>query len=337
MKKIAVIILIALAVHLPGQIIVVDQSYKQVLGATKDQLAAVKTRKLAVIIQEPNKERMESKEMKKNLEEADRIKKYFDEINSYLKEVVPQYWTYTKNVEFITQEKAASLAESGNKDYAVMGIVFNSPTTSVRTYLQTPEIGNQMEKYGMHTTKMTNQNWDYKNGHTKLFVKPIELLKVHTSHFEIPFADLIPTKADVIMAVHCLKQMFEEGKELSEVKRNKEIERTKTLLINKDWAPKLDDETIKKSYPNQYKLVSAEEYNSLVASKDKQYCALVSIPHLWNITKSNSSANNMVELHYMSVVIDLETGKVINFDDKGEALFGSTARIDKKVLKSVAE
>ncbi|HXB40881.1 MAG TPA: hypothetical protein VNZ49_10090 [Bacteroidia bacterium] len=337
MKKIVFSLLISSSAWLSAQIVITDNSYKQVLGATKEQLEAVKTRKLAVILQTPNSKRLEEKDIKNSPEIIEKIKKYFDNLNSELKTIVPQYWTYTKNIEFITEEKAIQLCEAGNKEYAVMGFVYNTGVGNVRTYLQYKEIGNQKEKLGVPTSKGDDKDWSYTDGNCKIFVKPIELLKIHTTHFEIPVGDLHPGKADIITGIQCLKLMFEEGKELADVKTNKEIIKSKILLLNKDWMnAKLSEEDIKKAYPHPYKLVDAGEYNQIVASKDKQYCCLASLPHLWNNTKGNSSANNTFETRFMSVVIDLETGKLVNYEDNNEGLFTSV-RIGKKVLKNIAD
>ena len=51
MKKIIICILLAVSSNLMySQLGVVDKSYKQVLGATKGQLEAVKTQKMVVIL-----------------------------------------------------------------------------------------------------------------------------------------------------------------------------------------------------------------------------------------------------------------------------------------------
>ena len=306
---------------------------KQLLGITKDQLDAVKKRKLAVIIPAPEKERMERLQ-KKEPERAEQYKKYMDDLNAWVKEIVAQYWPYNKNIEYITEEKAMELYKAENTDYVALGFVGNVNVTIGNTYYQSDDLGNQKQNLGVHYVKM--EKWEYSAGNTKMFIKPVEKLAYSTTNFEVPMGNVVPQKSDVISGMQCLLLMFENGSLLSELKGNKETIKTKTLLLNKVWlSSKLDNEAIKIAYPNAYQVVDQAEYDKLIASKDTKYCYLTSLPHLWNKSKKGA-ASNTFELRYMSVVIDLATGKLLYFRDDDAGIF-DTSRIKKKVLKDIAE
>src|SRR5580658_7563901 len=96
------------------------QSFAQMGLGKPDDVAAIKGRTLIVIVEKPDQKVIDKLNKKGKSEYIDDYKKAVDDYNTNLKDAVDKYWTFSKNVEYKTDDEAEEYIKQGSRNYAVL-------------------------------------------------------------------------------------------------------------------------------------------------------------------------------------------------------------------------
>jgi hypothetical protein len=249
-------------------------------------IEAIKTRKLAVIILEPDANMI--KYLKDDPALLKAYKSGIARTNQNMKEAINKFWTKGKGIEFKTASEMDSVAN--RSDYIVA--FFYSKATPDLFAFQVPIYKNSLVYFKNQLIQDSTVNRDLDLCGTQLGIMLPDYGSV--LFFSQFMADIYPTKTDIAMAIHVdmnpytaiSPHSFDPKKIKNKEMRPYELDtlymvdraagelvKNKTLLVRKDWIndKKLAAADIKKFYPYPYKLVSSDELDEAVMAADSQY------------------------------------------------------------------
>ena len=278
------------------------------LGKPKD-IKELSSRKMIVILEEPDPKYIAKLERKGKTEEVEAVKKMYATFNETLQQAVKDKWTMQKEVEFKTWKEFKRMPDSKREKYAVMYFLskrassFNSGYVAARNLILHADM--EEEKTEKHNFLRLFQTFTIDKAEDVPVDKWIFGNPVYT--FTLP--EVYPSYISVAYALESTRLYFDKrlsGEKISMKSVKKETAensirlKDKTLLIRQDWLDEdLTEEKIKTIYPHPVKVVDAETLDNAVRSNDKQYAWLLNLPAI----NSNSRTNSVI---FIQQILDNE-------------------------------
>jgi len=271
------------------------------------EIDALKTRKLIVIVEEPQERVIKKLQRKKQIDKIEVYKKAINDYNSKMKAVVEKFWWFSKNgFEYKTFKEANELRKNKetDKEYAVLYCVTAAMYTSAFS-------GNSgvVESSGLDWTadiEDQSKDRDFYDSYTQMKVSLLDdLNKVWKPIWYVALPDIFPTTTSLIFGMQNLQVYMDfrvrkkENKEdisamgelKASVKKNHPNLNTKTLLLREDILAKgMDKDKIAAVYPYKFEIVNKERMDSIVFSSDDNYLYALVIPSI----VANSRANEVI-------------------------------------------
>jgi hypothetical protein len=271
-----------------------------------EEIEAVQSRKLIVMIEEP-RERM----LKKIAKKAKRgsVEDYKADLATYnanIKEVAEKFWPYKNGaIQYKTYAEIEALQKSGSEEYAVLICVSSEPRATGAGY-------NYYE--GLYWVKDVKEDFEDRddNMFSVMAINVIEDFKKRPVFYTTLY-DVFPTKSSLVYGIMTIGNYFntriktkKEGAKMRDERERAEQEMAirapklaeKTLLIREEWLDKeLTEANFKNYYPYKYKICDRATMDQAVMSQDSKYAYAVELPNII----SGSRGNTIV---YMQFVID---------------------------------
>lgn len=302
------------------------------LGRPED-INAVKSRQLIVMIEEPRAQILKYIE-KRKVKDKVSIEEYkadIDAFNTNMKEVLESYWPYNKsNIQYKTFEEIKALRKSGSKEFVVVNCISARASEFNMSYAET--LGLFWTKNAMDF--QTEGSGDYFTFFKVFLIEFFDEKPV----FYTPVFDLIPSKAAIVFGIKNTSDYFtmrlnkksgsntrdERDRIQNQLAKRAPTLAQKTLLIRKDWLdPKLTEQMIKKVYPYKFKICTRDEMDAIVITYNEQYAYGVVFPYVM----SGSTSNSIIFLHLVQdakdggdlAVVKPSTGALIVSSELGGA------------------
>lgn len=225
----------------------------------------------------------DSKQYKKN---PDLLKNYEEELNvlnEYIKKVVDRDWTYSKNIEYLTQAQADKILDEKNEKYCLLQIV------QVQNYKM-----NDFYRPGSMSGFNSLNDWAYHmalvgNGHA-MVIKWAGDPKKEIVRSAIPIIGM--SEGTITFMVNNLQnQLYDVSNKgidkISDLKKDVKERtpklKTKTLYIPKTLmadglAKQVEKGNLDKYYHYKYKVVDNNELEEAILSKNKDVAYLSIMP-----------------------------------------------------------
>jgi len=271
-----------------------------------EEIEAVKSRKLIVLIEEPREKmlkRIAKKAKRGSVEDYQADLKIF---NANMKEVVEKFWPYNKQgIQYKTFEEIQELRKSGSEEYAVITCLSAEPRATMAGF-------NYSE--GLYWVKDIKEDFEDRDDDmfSVMMVNVIEDFGKRPV-FYTPLFDVFPTKAAIVYGIESTEAYFtmrlnkaagSKGRDERErieqemAARAPKLAAEKTLLIREEWLDKeLTEATIKTVYPYKYKICDRAFMDDVVMKQDDKYAYGVQMPIVISTSRSNT-------VMYIQMVMD---------------------------------
>jgi hypothetical protein len=278
-----------------------------------EEIEAVQSRKLIVMIEEPREKMLKKIEKRPKRGSVEDYKADLKVYNANIKEVVEKFWPYDKtNIQYKTYKELEALRKSGSKEYAVLVCLSTEARSTSAGYnfydglYWVKDIKDDFEDRddGMFTVMLVNVIEDFGK-------RPV---------FYIPLYDIFPTKASLVYGVTGIGNYFntriatkKNGGKMKDERERAEQEMAirapklaeKTLLIREEWLDKeLTADNLKNYYPYKYKVCDRAFMDEVVMSQDDKYAYAVELPYVISGSNSNS-------VMYLQFVIDAKDNQAV--------------------------
>lgn len=283
------------------------QSYFIFERITPKDIEPIKTRKLIVILAEPNPDDIGYYKTRKRLDEIDKLKRLCDTLNMALKESISTHWTFHTQATFMRLEEYKKAYPKGDKQHII--VHFASLHSPLYPHFNINIDTSKMKSREKLFSREQQVNY-------LVFVRGEKALSNYFRYFLLP--ESIPGHLSAFFMVGLCDFFFqailEKGKkiirkEMLEIMlKDKARLANKTLVIYKDWVAKsMTEEGIEAIYPYPVKLVDKEELIAIVRSKSANFVWYASAPIQ---EASSSSINNHISISYSHVhfLVDNATG-----------------------------
>jgi hypothetical protein len=272
------------------------QLYAQYGMGKIEEIEAVQSRKLIVMIEEP-RERMLNKIAKRPKKGT--VEDYKADLKTYnenVKAVVEKFWPYNKTgIQYKTYSEIMELRKTKTQEYAVIACLSSEArsTSAGYNYAQglywVKDIKDDFEDRddGMFSVIMVNTIEDFGK-------RPV---------FFLPLFDVFPTKASLVYGIKNIENYFnlrintkKNGAKMRDEQERIEEEMAKrapklvekTLLIREEWLDKeLTEENLKTFYPYKYQICDRAFMDNVVMNLDPKYAYGVVLPYVMSTSNSN--------------------------------------------------
>lgn len=215
--------------------------------------------------------------------------------NKALKNAIDKYWTFSSKVEYVTGAKAKEMMKVDKEKYVLIGFgqyidyekfktgvgKDGSPAGWINPPSGTRPIG--APSTGYYYNRSTKYSETANTITTLTVTDPGNLIKVY-------LPNVYPSESDAVYGIqqiqYILNYILADEKNgmmkfPGQIKKNAVELKNLTLLLDKeDLDPKLTEDAIKKAYPFQFKIVSQEEIDKAILSKDSSvaYVQITDMP-----------------------------------------------------------
>ncbi|MBK8416351.1 MAG: hypothetical protein IPL22_18675 [Bacteroidetes bacterium] len=182
--------------------------------------------------------------------------------NETLRNAFKEFWTLTP-VEFLSGTEFNKIVSSGDTKYAAF-LAYDGEHTLTMQRLD-----------GFNGPVIHEKSFNF--SHFDLALSLITGPNKDTPVATISFANKNIMSGDILFAVQQISRLVNaslndiKGMDYYDHKKNIEFVKTKTLLIPQELFKEKDIEKLKDKYDFTYKVVSLNEMNDLILSKDEQY------------------------------------------------------------------
>jgi len=275
------------------------------------EIEAAQSRKLIIILEEPNDKVLKKLEKKKKSDRVDMYKAAVAQYNSNMKMVADKFWKFSKSgIEYMTLKQAEALKKAGNKDYSVLYCVSSAMSNT---------------SSGFNDGDGLNWTWDiqdqskdneYFEGFTEMKISTLEDLDKKPI-FYVVLTDIFPTTTSLVNGISTLQTYMDtrlrskrDKEDISALelmkqwveKNNKEL-KNKTLLIREDLLAKgYDHNKVAETYPYKFEIVNSAKLDSVVYAQDSRYVYALVAPGVNSGTKSN-------QVWYMQTIVGADNNE----------------------------
>ena len=225
------------------------QVFGQFAIPTKESVTEIMNRKLIVLIFEKGK----------NVEQ----------LNKVYKDIVNEYWTFHKDIEFLTIDEAFEKIESANDDYVLLNSEWSEYSHSSSSF-----------RGGDLKTKTTSAStYIFCFDVLKKTVKKKKTDYWMESLYRMPSMNPAVNTADLTFVIKQLNYRFDavlNGTTIQDKKYNINSVKTRTLLIH-DKMLTFDEKEIAEYYKDSYKIVDSVFIEQAVKDKSSKYTYLTVI------------------------------------------------------------
>jgi hypothetical protein len=272
------------------------QLYAQYGMGKIEEIEAVQSRKLIVMVEEP-RERMLNKIAKRPKKGT--VEDYKTDLQTYnenIKAVVEKFWPYNKaGIQYKTYDEIMNLRKTKTQDYAVIACLSSEArrTSAGYNYAQ-----------GLYWVKDIKDDFEDRDDamFSVIMVNTIEDFGKQPV-FYLPLFDVFPTKASLVYGIKNIESYFnlriktkKNGAKMRDERERIEEEmakrapalKEKTLLIREEWLDKeLTEANLKNFYPYKYQICDRAFMDNIVMNSDSKYAYGVVLPYV--MSNSNST------------------------------------------------
>jgi len=277
-----------------------------------EEIEAVKSRKLIVMIEEPRERMLKKIAKKAKRGSVEDYKADLKTFNANMKEVVEKFWPYNKSgIQYKTFEELQELRKSGSEEYAVL-VILSSEASNTRAGYNYAE--------GLYWVKDIKEDFEDRNDgmFSTMIVNIIEDFGKKPV-FYVPLYDVFPTKASIVYGIQSTENYFtarmnkangskardERARMEQDMKDRAPKLAEKTLLIREEWLDKeLNELNIKTFYPYKYKVCDRAFMDEAIMNKDSKYAYAVQLP----MVMSTGSSNSVI---YVQMVLDAQDSQAM--------------------------
>lgn len=276
-----------------------------------EEIEAVKSRKLIVMIEEPREEMLKKIAKRPKKGSVEDYKADLKAYNENVKLAVEKFWPYNKNdIQYMTFDQIEALHKKKSREYAVLACL-SSKASSISSGYKFYE--------GLYWVKNIKDDFeDRKKGafldgmFTTMYINIIEDFGKRPVSY-VPLYDVFPTKASIVYGITSMMNYFtmrinaktkgikmkdQREMQIDEMAEKASMLKDRTLLIREEWLDeKLTEQTIKRVYPYKFKICDRAFMDEAVMNQDPQYAYGVELPYIISTGQSNS-------VMYMQFVID---------------------------------
>ena len=244
----------------------------------KEDVDAVKSRTLIVVVEEPNSNLL------KNLNADDQqvYKQDIENYNNSMKVLVPKYWKWNVKIEFKTRTEVTALVKSKSKLYAYI-----EHNKFLVNYANKTAFGITQK---IKTGDVPLVGADY--AETALVVRLTDQNPLGNPVYGIYIPAAFPTDAQLVYGLKQLQLQFKyKSQGLKDVailglfKDNAKLLAQKILLID-NLTIEFNDSDIKKIYPYPYKIVSRAVIEKAILDNDPNFVAIYFIPRVSGVVST---------------------------------------------------
>lgn len=278
-----------------------------------EEIMAVKSRKLIVIVEEPQERIIKKLTKKKKETEIEQYRATLEKYNYEMREVAEKFWPYKENgFEYKTFEEVKRLKKDKNKEYAVLYCVSQRPSSFNSGYVSS----DGLEWWAISDEDAANFNDCF----VTMIVNQIEDLE-RRPVYSTPLPDMFPTKAGLVFGITSTANYFDyrirkkmKGEKVDQqemvdeqVKENAPKLKEMNLLIRKDLLNKdLPENAISKYYPYKYTVCSKDDIDNAIMNQQDQTAYIMILP----LIVSNSNNNSVMYIHY---IFDAKTNQLMAY------------------------
>lgn len=289
------------------------QTHAQMGMGKIEEIEAVQSRKIIVMIEEPREKMLKRIAKKPKRGSVDDYKADLKKYNESIKEVIEKFWPNNKReIQYKTFDEIEALKKSKSKEYAVVCCLSAEPSSS--------SAGLNFND-GLYWEKDVNEDFEDRDDlmFTMMVVNTIEDFG-RTPVYQVPLFDVFPIKSDLVYGLQTMKNYFDmrirvkkEGGKMKDeremikkgIAENAPKLKEKTLLVRSEWLDKeLTEANFKDHYPYKYKICDRAMMDEIVMTQNKDYAYGVVLPYVVSGSRSNS-------IMYFQYVFDADGGKMM--------------------------
>jgi hypothetical protein len=265
-----------------------------------EDIMKIQKRKLIIVTEEPREKVIKKLAKKGKNDQLDKYKSDVVDYNNNMKEIIEQNWPYKENgFEYMSFDQVRELKKTGNRDYAVIYCISQTPSAFQSGCLNANGIN------WSWNMKYNTDDVDYRAHFTSMVVCDIEGFGV-SPVYTTQLPDIFPTKASVIFGVsgvtyyfdYRVKNKNEDVKTSAKKYMDKQVEENApkladmNLLIRKDLLDtKVPTTTISKYYPYPFTVCDKETIDSAIVNKLEKTAYVVILPYVVSLNTHNSIMN----------------------------------------------
>lgn len=257
----------------------------------KSDVEMVKSARIVVVLLEENEKYVEKMKKKGSSVELEKYFNLLKDFNEKISLLVPENFSFITSVEYKTMEEVKNMLVSERQKLNFL--VYNIGA-SIKINATGPGVEAVVPKYNFYDkivySPLEKRSFNFEDRDASYGKMEIYSYDKKNKNGRIVFfktlPHIIPSPGDVAYWLKRANYIFEtvskEGESSAGKKKvadNAHYLKEKTLLICKeDLHKNTNEESISKSYPYPFKIVSQEELDKAILSKDASSCVLIVFP-----------------------------------------------------------
>ena len=285
------------------------QLYAQYGMGKIEEIEAVQSRKLIVMIEEPRERMLNKISRRPNKGTVQDYQADLKTYNENIKAVVEKFWPYNRTgIQYKTYDEIMALRKTKTQEYAVIACLSSEAKSTSAGYNYA---------HGLYWVKDIKDDFEDRNDgmFSVIIVNTIEDFGKKPVFF-LPLFDVFPTKASLVYGIKNIENYFnlrintkKNGAKMRDEQERAEEELAKrapklaekTLLIREEWLDKeLTEENLATFYPYKYRICDRAFMDDVVMSMNPKYAYGVVLPYVM----STSSSNFIVYYQYVMDATD---------------------------------